>query len=213
MPPPGAGFVTVMLKVPATNKSEAGIEAVSWVADTNVVVRAEPAKFTTDVEIKFVPFTVKVKVASPTFLDVGLIEVVVGTGLFADALNVAIAPAHTEDDEISALTFCALTAERIFSSNTVATPFEPPPEFTSPISLNALDCAENVLPELLAEIPATATSPACVVVSVVPEFPVTLEPVAVAVLSKTDEVSAPEYSINLNVALEEGLKPQEDAPD
>ncbi len=50
-------------------------------AETKVVVRALPPKFTTDEVIKLVPLTVIVKVESPIFLDVGEIEVVVGTGL------------------------------------------------------------------------------------------------------------------------------------
>jgi len=46
------------------------------------VERAEPAKFTTEAEPKFVPLTVIVKVESPTVLVSGEIEVVVGTALF-----------------------------------------------------------------------------------------------------------------------------------
>jgi hypothetical protein len=52
------------------------------VALTKVVVRAEPLKFTTDVETKLVPFTVSVNAASPTFLLAGAMLVVVGTKLF-----------------------------------------------------------------------------------------------------------------------------------
>ena len=48
---------------------------------TNVVVREEPAKLTTEVVTKFVPLTVKVNPVSPTVLDVGEILVVVGAGL------------------------------------------------------------------------------------------------------------------------------------
>src|SRR5438876_1986368 len=81
VPPPGAGFVTVMLKVPAVVRSLAGMEAVSWVLLANAVVRAEPAKFTTEFVTKFVPLTVSVKAPSPTFLLVGEMLVVVGAGL------------------------------------------------------------------------------------------------------------------------------------
>src|SRR5207245_10101003 len=76
------GFTTVMLNVPPVVRSLAGIEAVTCVELTNVVVRGEPLKFTTDVETKLVPFTVMVKAASPTFLLVGEMLVVIGTGLF-----------------------------------------------------------------------------------------------------------------------------------
>ena len=81
VPPPGAELVTVMLNVPAVVKSLAGIEAVTWVALTKLVVRGEPLKFTTELLTKLVPFTVSVKSASPTFLLVGEMLVVVGTGL------------------------------------------------------------------------------------------------------------------------------------
>src|SRR5207248_2550237 len=81
VPPPGAGFVTVMLNVPAVARSVTGIEAVSCVALMKVVVRAEPPKFTTEFVTKFVPLTVSVKTPSPTFLLVGEMLVVVGAGL------------------------------------------------------------------------------------------------------------------------------------
>ena len=82
VPPPGVGFTTVRLNMPPVVRSLAGIEAVTCVELTNVVVRGEPLKFTIDVETKLVPFTVMVKAASPTFLLVGEMLVVVGTGLF-----------------------------------------------------------------------------------------------------------------------------------
>src|SRR3989442_139820 len=82
VPPPGAGFVTVIGNVPAVARSVGGIDAVNWVALTKVVVCAEPLKFTTDVERKFVPFTVSVKAASVTDLVVGEMLVVVGVTLF-----------------------------------------------------------------------------------------------------------------------------------
>jgi hypothetical protein len=71
-----------MLNVPPVVRSLAGIAAVNRVELTNVVVRAEPLKFTTDVETKLVPFTVSVNAASPTFLLAGAMLVVVGTRLF-----------------------------------------------------------------------------------------------------------------------------------
>ena len=66
---------------------------------------------------------------------------------------------------------------------------------------------------MLAEIPATATSFAKVVVAVVPEFPVAFEPVLLEVTSRTPEVAAPEYSTKVRVALAEGLIPQDEDPD
>src|SRR5947208_557213 len=82
VPPPGAGFVTVILNVPAVARSVAGIAAVSCVALTKVVVRAEPLKFTVELETKFVPFTVSGKAASVTDLLVGEMLAVVGVALF-----------------------------------------------------------------------------------------------------------------------------------
>ena len=49
--------------------------------ETNVVASVFPFHFTVDVETKFVPFTVNVNCAPPAVAQVGLIELVVGTGL------------------------------------------------------------------------------------------------------------------------------------
>jgi hypothetical protein len=89
VPPPGAGLVIVILNAPAVVKSDIKIAAVNCVAETYVVVLAEPAKFTTDVAIKFVPLTVRVNPASPIFFEVGEIEVVVGIGFGAVDVPVA----------------------------------------------------------------------------------------------------------------------------
>jgi antibiotic biosynthesis monooxygenase (ABM) superfamily enzyme len=81
VPPPGVGFTTVTCAVPLVATSAAGTTAVSCVEETKVVVRAEPFQFTFDVEMKFVPFTVRVNWALPAVVELGLIEVVVGAGL------------------------------------------------------------------------------------------------------------------------------------
>jgi xanthosine utilization system XapX-like protein len=81
VPPPGAGLVTVTFTEPAVAMSVARIAAVICVALTKVVALAAPLKFTTDEELKFVPFTVSVKPAPPAVALVGEIDVVVGTGL------------------------------------------------------------------------------------------------------------------------------------
>jgi hypothetical protein len=81
VPPPGAGFVTVTLAVPAVAMSAGVIAAVNCVALTNAVVLAAPLNFTTDVDTKPVPFTVRVKAAPPAVALVGEREVSVGTGL------------------------------------------------------------------------------------------------------------------------------------
>src|SRR6266852_4482609 len=64
-PPPGAGLVTVTAVIPAVVMAAAGIAAVNCAALTNVVVRATPAKFTTEPATKFLPFTVRGKAAPP----------------------------------------------------------------------------------------------------------------------------------------------------
>jgi len=79
--PLGAGFVTVTVAVPAVAISATEIAAVSCVALTNVVVLAAPLNFTTDVDTKPVPFTVRVKAAPPAVALVGKREVSVGAGL------------------------------------------------------------------------------------------------------------------------------------
>ena len=90
VPPPGVALVTVTLALPEVAMSDARIAAVNCVALTNVVVFALPLNFTTDVETKFVPFTVKVNAAPPATMPVGLSDVIVGTGL----LMVKVTPAE-----------------------------------------------------------------------------------------------------------------------
>lgn len=81
VPPPGAGFVTVTGGVPTVATAVAGIDAVSTVELTKVVVVAAPLKFTTAPLTKPVPFTVNVNVPDPATTPVGDNEVIVGTGL------------------------------------------------------------------------------------------------------------------------------------
>ena len=79
--PLGAGFVTVTPAIPAVAISAAVIAAVSCVAFTSVVVLATPLNFTTDVDTKPVPFTVRVKAAPPAVVLIGEREVTVAAGL------------------------------------------------------------------------------------------------------------------------------------
>ena len=92
VPPPGAGFVTVTLGVPAVAISAAAIAAVTCVALTNVVVFATPLNFTTEVATKFVPLTVRVKAAPPVIALVGAIVVIAGAGLFTVKIEAPDAP-------------------------------------------------------------------------------------------------------------------------
>ena len=81
VPPPGPGFVTVTWIVPAVAMSAAEIAAVSWVLLENVVVRAAPFQFTTEVVTKPEPFTVSVKPGPPAVALLGEMEVTFGLGL------------------------------------------------------------------------------------------------------------------------------------
>src|SRR5512134_2654879 len=83
VPPPGVGLNTVTCAVPAVAMSAAVIDAVSCVAETNVVVRLAPFHRTTEPATKFVPFTVSVNAAPPAVAEVGERVDTVGTGLLA----------------------------------------------------------------------------------------------------------------------------------
>jgi len=81
VPPPGAGFATVTVAVPATAMSDAAMAAVSWVALTSVVVRVDPFHKTVEPLTKPVPLTVSVNPAPATMALGGERLVVDGTGL------------------------------------------------------------------------------------------------------------------------------------
>src|SRR5262245_44202391 len=81
VPPPGAGLKTVTAAIPLVAMSADGIAAVSCVAETNVVGRSAPFQRTTELAMKFVPFTVSVKADPPTMAELGARLLVVGTGL------------------------------------------------------------------------------------------------------------------------------------
>ena len=74
-------MTTVIVSVPSFVRSVAGIAAVNCVALRKDVVRSEPLNCTTELDRKFVPFTVSVKAVSPAALLMGKMLVVVGTGL------------------------------------------------------------------------------------------------------------------------------------
>ena len=82
-PPPGFGLFTKTAGVPAVATSAARIVAVNCVELTNVVVLFAPPKFTTELETKFVPFTVNVNAIEPAATLVGETDDIVGTGFVA----------------------------------------------------------------------------------------------------------------------------------
>lgn len=83
IPPPGAGFVTLIEALPAVAISAAVIVAVTCVPLVNVVVLGDPLRLTTEVEIRFVPFTVSENVGPPAVVAAGTNELIVGAGLLA----------------------------------------------------------------------------------------------------------------------------------
>ena len=75
------GLTTVIEAVPGLAMRVADTVAVSCAEETNVVVRAAPFQFTVEVETKFVPLTVNVKLGPPAAAQVGLSELMVGLAL------------------------------------------------------------------------------------------------------------------------------------
>ena len=68
---PEAESVTVTDAVPTVASKAAGTTAVSWVTLTNVVVSGVALKFTTEVEVKFVPVAVIVVLPAPAVAPTG----------------------------------------------------------------------------------------------------------------------------------------------
>jgi len=83
MPPPGAGFCTAMLAVPAELRSDAGTSAVSEVLDTYVVPSAAPFHSITEAGMKPLPEAVTVSAAAPAAAEFGANPLSVGTGFCA----------------------------------------------------------------------------------------------------------------------------------
>src|SRR5258708_3966293 len=85
-PPPGAGLTTRIFKKifeePLFMKSLAGRAAVNVVELMSVVGRAEPFTSTTELEMRFVPVTVKVTAGLPGATVDGDTLATMGTGLF-----------------------------------------------------------------------------------------------------------------------------------
>ena len=81
MPPPGGGENTVTEALPTETMSALAIAAVSCEALTKVVGRSAPFQRTTDVEVKLLPFTVRLKAGPPATLLDGASELMAGTVL------------------------------------------------------------------------------------------------------------------------------------
>lgn len=89
VPPPGAGFTTVTLAVPADATSAAPIDPANWVELTKVVARGLPFQSIIELAINPVPFTVRVNAAEPAVAFDGDKDVMAGSGLGATTENVA----------------------------------------------------------------------------------------------------------------------------
>ena len=111
VPPPGVGLNTVTGTAPADAMLAFVTAAMSLVVETKVVVRSTPFHRTTDLVLKPVPLTVRTKSDPPWAVDVGVMLVVVGTGL----LNVRVLVLETPptgagvDTVISALPAVAMS--------------------------------------------------------------------------------------------------------
>jgi hypothetical protein len=97
-PPPGEGFETVTLAVPAVAISADDIVASSCVVLTKVVVRADPFQLTAAPLTKLLPFTVRVKAPLPAVALEGDNEEITGTGL--DATVVIVPPVPERLSEV-----------------------------------------------------------------------------------------------------------------
>jgi hypothetical protein len=79
-PPPGAGFCTATVAVPAELRSDAGTCAVSEVLDTCVVPSAAPFHSMIEAGMKPLPDAVTVSAALPAVAEFGVNPLTVGTG-------------------------------------------------------------------------------------------------------------------------------------
>lgn len=86
VPPPGEGLKTVTCAVPGVAISLEGMDALSCVLLTKVVVRPDPFHRTTEDSRKLLPLTVRVKPAPPAVALLGESEVRVATGLLKEKL-------------------------------------------------------------------------------------------------------------------------------
>jgi hypothetical protein len=80
VPPPGVGVKTLTAAVPAVAMSAAEMAALSCVLLTKVVGRSAPFQRTTELLMKRVPFTVKVKAGPPAVTLSGESEIMNGKG-------------------------------------------------------------------------------------------------------------------------------------
>ena len=86
VPPPGRGLKTVIENGPAVVRFAAGTDALICVVLTNVVIRSVLFQRTLEVETKFDPVRLRMKVLLPTKVEVGEIVFSNGVGLVIEKL-------------------------------------------------------------------------------------------------------------------------------
>jgi len=166
VPPPGVGLNTVTCAVPALPISAAVIAAWSCVALTNVVVRLVPFQFTTELPLtKPVPFTVKVKAAPPAVALVGASVVIVGAGFPGPVTtppvprSVTVLPAGETATVFVSPMDVLVTPEAMVRFTTPTVPLAMIAAFmpsATQVYVPALEAQVNVLPALVAAVPAIA---------------------------------------------------------
>ena len=82
VPPPGVGLTTVTAAVPVAATSDDSIEAVSWVEEIKVVAFGDPFQLTVELGANPVPPSVSVNPVLPAAVEVGVMELRAGLGLF-----------------------------------------------------------------------------------------------------------------------------------
>ena len=92
VPPPGAGFTTVMVSDPVEIKLLALITAVSEVELMYVRASSEPFHITSEAAMKLDPVRVTVVSLLPAGAEVGLTEVRAGAGLLGGGVTVLLLP-------------------------------------------------------------------------------------------------------------------------
>src|ERR1035437_2150627 len=98
----------------------AGTVALSWDAETYVVVRLVPFHLTTDDEIKLFPVTAKVKEELPDATDEGLIDSATGRGLLLEVI-VKVSPEEVPPPGVGLNTVTvAVPPEAMLAAGTVA---------------------------------------------------------------------------------------------
>ncbi len=104
IPPPGGGFVTVILLIAPAARFPAGITAVICVAEIKAVFKAWPLRFAVDDEIKPLPEIVTAVSGAPAATMLGAMLVTAGTGFGAGIgpgpLPVPPPPQPAKDDQM-----------------------------------------------------------------------------------------------------------------